>query len=130
MKVSIDKIEAAHSKVKSGADFPAYIQDIKSLGVHSYSVLVKDGTTIYKDTLGNELISSAKYNVLIIESNLKRDDFLKKLKKHQLGETSYMQFCQDCADTGVVSWLMDLQQMRCIYFDTQGIEIWSEVIPG
>ncbi|MGB4398918.1 MAG: DUF1398 family protein [Daejeonella sp.] len=31
-----EQIKAAHSKVKSGADFPAYIQDIKALGVTGY----------------------------------------------------------------------------------------------
>ncbi|MGF7024877.1 MULTISPECIES: DUF1398 domain-containing protein [Sphingobacterium] len=29
---TIEQIEAAHSNVKSGADFPAYIRDIKKLG--------------------------------------------------------------------------------------------------
>jgi hypothetical protein len=30
---AVEQIKTAHSKVKSGADFPAYIQDIKKLGV-------------------------------------------------------------------------------------------------
>lgn len=30
---TVEQIKTAHSKVKSGADFPAYIQDIKKLGV-------------------------------------------------------------------------------------------------
>lgn len=33
---TVEQIKAAHSKVKSGADFPAYIQEIKSLGVTHY----------------------------------------------------------------------------------------------
>ena len=32
---TVNQIKEAHSKVKSGADFPAYIQDIKKLGVYS-----------------------------------------------------------------------------------------------
>lgn len=28
-----EQLKAAHSQVKSGADFPAYIQDIRKLGV-------------------------------------------------------------------------------------------------
>lgn len=31
--VTIAQIQAAHSKVKSGKDFPAYIKEIKQLGV-------------------------------------------------------------------------------------------------
>lgn len=37
------QIKHAHSKVQSGADFPAYIQEIISLGVISYDVYVADG---------------------------------------------------------------------------------------
>jgi hypothetical protein len=31
--VTIEQIKQAHNKVKSGADFPKYIQEIKKLGV-------------------------------------------------------------------------------------------------
>jgi hypothetical protein len=33
---TVEQIRAAHNKVKSGADFPAYIQEIKALGVSQY----------------------------------------------------------------------------------------------
>ena len=33
---TIQQIKEAHSKVKSGADFPKYVHDIIALGVTSY----------------------------------------------------------------------------------------------
>ena len=33
---TVEQIQEAHSKVKSGADFPKYIQDIKKLGVDAF----------------------------------------------------------------------------------------------
>lgn len=39
---TIEQIKAAHSKVKSGADFPSYIREIKQLGVTGYEVSVSD----------------------------------------------------------------------------------------
>jgi hypothetical protein len=33
---TVAQIKAAHSKVKSGADFPAYIKESKALGVTQY----------------------------------------------------------------------------------------------
>jgi len=33
---TVEQIESAHGKVKSGADFPNYIQEIKKLGVVSF----------------------------------------------------------------------------------------------
>ena len=36
-----EQIKAAHSKVKSGADFPGYIKEIKALGVTHYEAYVR-----------------------------------------------------------------------------------------
>lgn len=41
------QIEQAHEKVKSGADFPKYIQEIKGFGVQSFITFVKDSHTEY-----------------------------------------------------------------------------------
>lgn len=35
-----EQIHAAHSKVKSGADFPNYIRDLKQLGVVYYEMTI------------------------------------------------------------------------------------------
>ncbi len=43
-----EQIETAHSKVKSGADFPKYVREIKSIGVKSHEVVLIDGTWIFK----------------------------------------------------------------------------------
>ena len=39
----MQQLKAAHSKVKSGADFPAYIRKIKALGVTHYDTYVNNG---------------------------------------------------------------------------------------
>ena len=44
---TVTQIEEAHSKVKSGADFPKYIQEIKSFGVLGFTTWVKDSHTDY-----------------------------------------------------------------------------------
>jgi len=33
---TVEQIDKAHEKVKSGADFPNYIQEIKQMGVTAY----------------------------------------------------------------------------------------------
>jgi len=40
---TLNQVKQAHSKVKSGADFPAYIVAIKTLGVVYYQTYVTDG---------------------------------------------------------------------------------------
>ena len=39
---TLEQIKSAHSKVKSGADFPNYVQDIIKLGVIFYETHVSD----------------------------------------------------------------------------------------
>ena len=44
---TIQQIHEAHAKVKSGADFPKYMQDIIALGVTSFETFVFDNHTHY-----------------------------------------------------------------------------------
>ena len=44
---TIEQIKEAHAKVKSGADFPKYVKEMKTLGVVSYDHYVADGHTNY-----------------------------------------------------------------------------------
>lgn len=43
---TFEQIKVAQSKVKSGADFPAYIHELKLIGLLSYTQFVSDGHTI------------------------------------------------------------------------------------
>ena len=44
---TVEQIKAAHSKVKSGADFPNYIKEIEILGIIHYEAFVEDGHIDY-----------------------------------------------------------------------------------
>lgn len=130
MKFTIDQIKAEHQKVKSGADFPAYIQGMKNLGVSKYTVYVADGNTQYFDTDNQSITSGKKYDELTVSENLNLEQFKTRLKLHQQGGTDYPTFCSDCAENGVEGWKMDLDAMTCTYFDKQENEILVEQIPG
>lgn len=130
MKFTIDEIKAEHQKVKSGADFPKYIQAIKNLGVSHYKALVADGNTKYFDAENNFSETGAKYEALNISENLNLDQFKTRLKLHQQGGTNYMTFCKDCAENGVEGWKMDLNEMTCTYFDKNESDILEEKVPS
>ena len=55
--------------------------------------------------------------------------FVQQLKAHQRGETDYYTFCKDCAENGVEKWVVCLEKMTCIYYDTAGNEVLVEKIP-
>src|SRR4051812_17537580 len=114
---TIEQIKAAHSKVKSGADFPNYIQDIKKLGVISYETFVKDGHTDYYGTNDYKTSSAGRYEPLSIAKISAPDQFKTDLKAHQQGKTDYATFCNDCAKSGVEKWAVAMEKMTCTYYD-------------
>ncbi|MEI7487932.1 MAG: DUF1398 family protein [Chryseobacterium sp.] len=130
MKFTIEEIKAEHQKVKSGADFPKYIQAIKNRGVSHYTVYVSDGNTEYFDQENQSDSTGSKYDVLIVSENVNLENFKSRLKLHQQGGTDYLTFCKDCADNGVDGWKMDLNDMTCTYFDTEGNNLLVENIPS
>lgn len=130
MKFTIDEIKTEHQKVKSGADFPKYIQKIKNLGVSHYTTFVADGNTKYFDAENNFAETEAKYEVLKITENLNIENFKIRLKLHQQGGTDYLTFCKDCAENGINGWKMDLNKMTCTYFDKNHNDVLTEQVPS
>ncbi len=126
---TIEQIKEAHSKVKSGSDFPAYIQDILKLGVKKYETFVSDGHTIYFGENNNTIQSPARYEPLVIAATCDPESFKADLKAHQQGKTDYATFCKSCAAFGVNNWIVDTDKMTCTYYDTTENEILAEIIP-
>ena len=126
---TIDQVKSAHSKVKSGGDFPAYIQELKQLGVKNYTTYVADGHTEFTSIDNKELTGAAKYDQLIIAGKTDNDIFRRQLKEHQAGGSDYPTFCGQAAATGVHKWIVDLQQMTCTYYDLAGNEMLVEQVP-
>jgi len=125
-----EQIKAAHSKVKSGADFPNYVQELIQLGVTSYETFVADGHTDYFGKEDYKTSSVAKYNPLIIAQESNVEQFKADLKAHQQGQTDYMTFCNDSAKSGVEKWVVCMGKMTCAYYDLSGKEMLVERIPS
>lgn len=127
---SLDQIKAAHSHVKSGADFPAYIRAIKTLGVNRYETYVTDGHTDYQGADDYTVNSPGRFGPLTIATSADTATFKAGLLAHQQGKTDFMQFIQLCAETGVEKWTVRLDMMTCTYYDINGNEVLEEGIPG
>lgn len=126
---TLEAIASAHSKVKSGADFPAYIRDLKQIGVLHYETYVQDGHTNYYGTNGFQISAPPKYADLRVTEICDAETFKADLKSHQQGQTDYPTFCNDCAKSGIEKWIVDLQKMTCNYFDKAGNEVLVEGVP-
>ncbi|MDT3369566.1 MULTISPECIES: DUF1398 domain-containing protein [Macellibacteroides] len=126
---TVEQINKAHEKVKSGADFPKYIQEIKLMGVISFETWVKDSHTKYFGKDDYQTSSKPQYPELSISDKVDTDKFIKYLRNHQQGKTDYYTFCTNCAETGVEKWVVYFDVMTCIYFDKAGNKILKEDIP-
>ena len=126
---TIDQIKAAHAKVKSGADFPNYIQDLIQLGVKGYDTIVSDGNVVYIGE--NDFAASAdtKYDRLAVAPTANKERFIEFLVMHQDGQTDYYTFCQHAAQCGIAKWHVDIIEMTCTYYDSANNPILIEKIP-
>lgn len=126
---TVEQIKQAHGKVKSGADFPAYINELKTLGVTHYEAYVNDGHINYHGRDGYTANVPAKYESIFISDNAKPDEFRSELLAHQQGKTDFLTFIKSCARLGVDNWSINMDKMTCTYFDKAGNEILLEKIP-
>lgn len=123
-----EQLMAAHSKVRSGADFPAYIREIRALGVTHYETFVSDGHIVYYGN-GNSATVPPKYSPIVIAGQADVTSFRSELTAHQKGETDFMHFIRRCADVGIDRWQISMAAMTCTYFDAAGNEMLIERIP-
>ena len=126
---TVDQIKTAHSKVKSGADFPSYIQEIKALGITHYEAYVSDGHIDYHGANGYTAKVPAKYDPLVIADTSDAEQFKAELVAHQQGKTDFLTFIKMCATFGIEKWAICMDKMTCTYYDTAGNEMLVEVIP-
>src|SRR3954467_10478588 len=98
---TLDQIKTAHSKVKSGADLPNYIQELKKLGISNYETFVSDGHTDFYGTNNYTISTPSRYEALSISDKSDAAQFSKELKEHQQGKSDYPYFCKMSARTGV-----------------------------
>lgn len=128
---SIEEIKAAESKIKTGADFPQFIKEIKALGVVRNDVYVANGLSVYFNSDDYSVQASPdEYPELVINSEPSAEKLEHALNIHQRGETDYFTFCKQAADAGVEKWVIDLNSMTCSYLDTKQTELVKEGIPS
>lgn len=126
---TIAQIKEAHSKVKSGADFPVYIQDLITLGVQGYDIFVKDGHEEYFGADNYRVAASSTYDSIVIAPSANKERFIEFLVMHQEGQTDYFTFCNHAAQCGIAKWSVNIIEMTCTYYDQADDAILIEKIP-
>ena len=126
---TIDQIHEAFHKVKSGADFPQFVQDLKAIGVTHYDNYVADGHTVYYGADNFTVNGEPKYPVMAINPGSSADQLQHAITIHQQGQTDYPTFCTQAAAAGVEKWTTHMLEMTVTYVDQQGNKLVVEPIP-
>ena len=126
---TIAQIKEAHSRVKSGADFPQYIQDLINLGVKGYDTIVTDGRVSYYGDNDFAASTDKKYDNLPIAPSANKERFIEFLVMHQDGQTDYLTFCNHAGQCGIAKWSVAIIEMTCTYYDSANNPILIEKIP-
>jgi len=127
---TIAQIKEAHSRVKSGADFPAYIQDLIALGMQGYDTFVNDGHVEYFGADNFRAAATDTYKSITVAPFANKERFIEFLVMHQDGQTDYLTFCNHAAQCGIARWRVNIIEMTCIYLDLPNAEILIEKIPS
>ncbi len=126
---TIEQIKTTHAKVKSGADFPQYVQDMKKLGISSYEHYLTDGHVTYLGFDGSTLSADAKWQERVVADKASKEQLSEFIRQHQAGHSDYPTICLQVASAGIEKWIVDMVKMTCTYYDKQGNEILVEEIP-
>jgi len=126
---TLEQLNAAEVKVKSGADFPNYMKELIEKGVLRLETFVVEGNTVFHGYGSYFVTAASKYPPLVITETHNAQQFQADLKRHQRGETDFFTFCVDCAKTGVNKWIIDVAEKTCTYFDLSGEAVLVESIP-
>ncbi len=126
---TIDEIHAAFAKVKSGADFPQFVQDLKEIGVTHYDNFVSDGRTKYYGLNDFTLNGDSKYPEMQVNDSSSSNTLKQAISIHQQGQTDYPTFCKQAADAGVEKWTTHMIEMTVTYVDKEGQKLTVEPIP-
>jgi len=126
---TVADIKAAHSKVKSGADFPNYIKEIRQLGVTHYNSYLEDGHIDYYGKDNYLVTVPARYATLTITGECNIEAFKRDLRAHQQGKTDFLTFCTQCAMLGIEKWSICMDKMTCTYYNKSGNAVYVESIP-
>jgi len=124
-----DQIHQAFAKVKSGADFPQFVRDLKAIGVTHYDNFVSDGRTKYFGLNGYTQEGEPKYLELKVNDISSADALKEAISIHQLGQTDYPTFCKQAAEAGVEKWTTHGIEMTVSYYDKRGFLLTVEPIP-
>jgi uncharacterized protein YbcV (DUF1398 family) len=121
--VQIDDLHARLGHADSLAD---YLRGLAAIGVVRFESFVTDGHSEFLSSDGQRVISPAHHEVLAVAEVSDRGSFLRHLRRHSDGETSYVEMSEGLAESGVEKWVADTTGLTMTYLDRAGAPLLVE----
>jgi uncharacterized protein YbcV (DUF1398 family) len=104
---TIEQIEELHGRLGSAETLSDYVRALAALGVARYDSFVSDGHSEYVGRDSHRVTSRPVHEELIVAESSDRDAFLDHLRRHEQGETGYLEMSRGLADSGIERWTVD-----------------------
>jgi uncharacterized protein YbcV (DUF1398 family) len=125
---TIEQINDLHDRLGNADTLLDYLRALHAIGIEKVDSYLTDGHSEYFGVHGHKVISPPAHDKLSIAETSSRENFLKHLKLHEDGKTSYIEMSQGLADSGIKKWTMDTGTATVIYYDKAGNEMLAEQI--
>ncbi len=125
---TIEQIDALHGRLGSAETLADYVRALAAIGVVRYDSYVFDGHSEFVGLDAHRVVSSAVHDELTVAESSDREAFLDHLKRHERGETSYLEMSRGLADTGIEKWTVDTAAMSMTFYDRLGDGVLVEQI--
>jgi uncharacterized protein YbcV (DUF1398 family) len=125
---TIEQINDLHARLGNAETLFEYVRALNALGVEKYDSYLTDGRSEYFGKRGHKVISPPAHDVLSIADKSDRENFLKHLKLHEQGKTTYFEMSKGLAESGIEKWTVDTDKRTMIFYDKAGNEMLIERI--
>ncbi len=114
---TVEQIEELHGRLGKAEMLPEYVRSLAALGVVRYDSFVSDGHSEYFGPDTQRVITDAVHEQLSIAERSDRNEFLDHLRRHERGETSYLEMSMGLAESGIERWTVDTYAMTMTFYD-------------
>jgi putative acetyltransferase len=125
---TIEQLDEIHDRLGTMESLADYVRALREVGVDRYESWIGDGHSEYFAADGRSVMSPAAHEVLPIADVGDPAAVVEHLRRHEVGETGYVEMSRSLAASGVEKWAVDTSAMTLTYLDRRGRALLVEEI--
>ena len=122
---TLEQINDLHDRLGRAETLAAYLRGLRAIGVVCVDSYLADGHAEFFGG-GHSVVSPPAHHQLAVAETGDREEFLRHLKLHEQGKTSYVEMSEGLARSGIEKWTMDTGTLTVTYYDKAGNEMLAE----